>query len=137
MGRAIPRGLSIHVRRSAFMQLNEYVTLGRSGLRVSPLSLGTMTFGNDRWGSHDEESRKIFDRFVELGGNVIDTADGYAEGKSEEVVGRFVKEGSLHERLVIATKFTFNPQEGNPNSGGNGRKNIYRALEGSLRRLQV
>ena len=119
------------------MQLNEYVTLGRSGLRVSPLSLGTMTFGNDRWGSQDEESRKIFDRYVELGGNVLDTADGYAEGKSEEVVGRFVKERNLHDRMVIATKFTFNAQEGNPNAGGNGRKNIYRALEGSLRRLNV
>lgn len=119
------------------MQLNEYVTLGRSGLRVSPLALGTMTFGNDRWGSADAESKKIFDRYVEAGGNFIDVADVYAEGKSEEVVGRFVAEGNLHDRLVIATKFSFNPQEGNPNSGGNGRKNIYRALEGSLRRLKL
>jgi len=119
------------------MQLNEYVTLGRSGLRVSPLSLGTMTFGNDRWGSDDAESKKIFDTYLEKGGNFIDTADGYAEGKSEEVVGRFVAEGKLHDRLVIATKFTFNAQEGNPNAGGNGRKNIYRALEGSLRRLKL
>jgi aryl-alcohol dehydrogenase-like predicted oxidoreductase len=119
------------------MQLNEYVTLGRSGLRVSPLALGTMTFGNDRWGSSDAEGKRIFDRFVEAGGNFIDVADVYAEGKSEEVVGRFVAEGNLHDRLVVATKFTFNPQEGNPNSGGNGRKNIYRALEGSLRRLKM
>jgi aryl-alcohol dehydrogenase-like predicted oxidoreductase len=119
------------------MQLNEYVTLGRSGLRVSPFALGTMTFGNDRWGSDDAESKRIFDRYVEHGGNFVDVADGYADGKSEEVLGRFVAEGNLHDRLVIATKFTFNPQEGNPNSGGNGRKNIYRALEGSLRRLQM
>lgn len=119
------------------MQLNEYVTLGRSGLRVSPLALGTMTFGNDRWGSNDAEAKRIFDRFVEAGGNFLDVADVYAEGKSEEVVGRFVSEGNLHDRLVVATKFTFNPQEGNPNSGGNGRKNIYRALEGSLRRLKM
>ena len=119
------------------MQLNDYITLGRSGLRVSPLSLGTMTFGNDRWGSQDDESQKIFDRYVELGGNVLDTADGYAEGKSEEVVGRFVHERNLHDSLVIATKFSFNAQEGNPNAGGNGRKNIYRALEGSLRRLKL
>ncbi len=119
------------------MQLNEYVTLGRSGLRVSPLALGTMTFGNDRWGSTDAESKRIFDRYVEAGGNLIDVADVYTEGKSEEVVGGFVAEGNLHDRLVIATKFTFNPQEGNPNSGGNGRKNIYRALEGSLRRLKL
>jgi aryl-alcohol dehydrogenase-like predicted oxidoreductase len=119
------------------MQLNEYVTLGRSGLRVSPMALGTMTFGNDRWGSNDAEAQRIFDRFVEDGGNFVDVADVYAEGKSEEVVGRFVADGNLHDRLVIATKFTFNPQEGNPNSGGNGRKNIYRALEGSLRRLKM
>jgi aryl-alcohol dehydrogenase-like predicted oxidoreductase len=119
------------------MQLNEYTTLGRSGLRVSPLALGTMTFGNDRWGSDDAESKRIFDRYVEQGGNFLDCADGYAEGKSEEVLGRFVAEGRLRDRLVIATKFSFNAQEGNPNAGGNGRKNIYRALEGSLRRLSM
>lgn len=119
------------------MQLNEYVTLGRSGLRVSPLALGTMTFGNDRWGSDDAEAKKIFDRYIEQGGNFLDVADVYAEGKSEEVVGRFVAEGRLRDRVAIATKFTFNPQEGNPNAGGNGRKNIYRALEGSFRRLNT
>ncbi len=119
------------------MQLNEYTTLGRSGLRVSPLALGTMTFGNDRWGSDDAESKRIFDRYVEQGGNSLDCADGYAEGKSEEVLGRFVAEGKLRDRLVIATKFSFNAQEGNPNAGGNGRKNIYRALDGSLRRLKT
>jgi aryl-alcohol dehydrogenase-like predicted oxidoreductase len=119
------------------MQLNEYITLGRSGLRVSPLALGTMTFGNDRWGSDEAEAKRIFDRYVQDGGNFIDTADGYAEGRSEQIVGRFVAEDKLRDRLVIATKFTFNAQEGNPNAGGNGRKNIYRALEGSLRRLNM
>ena len=119
------------------MQLNEYTTLGRSGLRVSPLALGTMTFGNDRWGSDDAEAKRIFDRYVEQGGNFLDCADGYADGRSEEVLGRFVAERNLHDRLVIATKFGFNAQEGNPNAGGNGRKNIYRALEGSLRRLKL
>jgi len=119
------------------MQLNEYTTLGRSGLRVSPLALGTMTFGNESWGSEDAESKRIFDRYVEQGGNFIDVADVYADGKSEEVVGRFVADGNLHDRLVIATKFTFNLQTGNPNAGGNGRKNVYRALEGSLRRLKL
>ncbi len=117
------------------MQLNEYVTLGRSGLVVSPFTLGTMTYGNDRWGSSDAESRAIFDRYLERGGNVADTADVYSEGKSEELLGRFIAESGLRDKVVIATKFTFNPQQGNPNSGGNGRKNIYRALEGSLRRL--
>lgn len=119
------------------MNLNEYTTLGRSGLRVSPLALGTMTFGNDRWGSDDAEAKRIFDRYVEQGGNFLDVADGYAEGRSEEVLGRFVAERKLRDRLVIATKFSFNAQEGNPNAGGNGRKNIYRALEGSLRRLNM
>ncbi len=119
------------------MQLNQYITLGRSGLRVSPLALGTMTFGNDRWGSDDAEAKLIFDRYVEQGGNFIDVADVYAEGKSEEVLGRFIAERNLHDRLVVATKFSFNPQEGNPNSGGNGRKNIYRALKGSLQRLKL
>lgn len=117
------------------MLMNEYITLGRSGLRVSPLCLGTMTFGNDRWGSEDMESRAIYDRYLEVGGNFLDTADGYAVGKSEELLGRFVAESKLRDKLVIATKFTFNTEEGNPNTGGNGRKNIYRALEGSLKRL--
>lgn len=119
------------------MQLNEYVTLGRSGLRVSPLCLGTMTFGNDRWGSDDAEAKRIFHHYVEHGGNFVDVADVYESGNSETVLGRFIAEGNLHDKLVVATKFTFNAQEGNPNTGGNGRKNIYRALEGSLQRLKL
>jgi aryl-alcohol dehydrogenase-like predicted oxidoreductase len=119
------------------MQLNEYITLGRSGLRVSPFSLGTMTFGNDRWGSDDAEARRIFNRYVESGGNVLDCADVYSGGKAEEILGSFVSEAGLRDKMVLATKFTFNPQEGNPNSGGNSRKNIYRALESSLRRLKM
>src|ERR1700741_4137095 len=120
------------------MNVKNYVTLGKSGLRVSPLTLGTMTFGTEwGWGSEESAARAIFDRYLAAGGNVLDTADGYTNGKSEEVVGRFVVEKNLHDRLVIATKFTFNAQEGNPNAGGNGRKNIYRALEGSLRRLKT
>jgi aryl-alcohol dehydrogenase-like predicted oxidoreductase len=114
---------------------NQYVTLGRSGLIVSPFCLGTMTFGNYRWGSSDEESRRIFDRYIDSGGNFLDCADGYAEGKSEEVLGGFIAGSKLRDQVVLATKFTFAAQEGNPNSGGNGRKNACRALEGSLRRL--
>jgi len=118
------------------MKLDDYVTLGRSGLRVSPLCFGTMTFGTDwGWGSDEAECRGMFDKFVEAGGNFIDTADGYTGGKSEELVGKFTAERKLRDRLVIATKFTFNTDPGNPNGGGNGRKNIHRALEGSLRRL--
>jgi len=120
------------------MNLSDYVTLGRSGLRVSPLCLGTMTFGTE-WGFGAEEniSKQIFDRYLELGGNFIDTADGYTAGHSEELVGKFVAEGKLRDRAVIATKFTFGAEPGNPNAGGNGRKNVYRALEGSLRRLRT
>jgi aryl-alcohol dehydrogenase-like predicted oxidoreductase len=116
-------------------QIASYVTLGRSGLKVSPLCLGSMTFGNYRWGSEDAEARAIFERFFDAGGNFIDTADGYANGKSEELVGVFIRDMNLRDRAVLATKFTFNLTEGNPNSGGNGRKNIYRALEASLKRL--
>ena len=113
----------------------EYATLGRSGLIVSPFCLGTMTFGNDRWGSSDAEARQIFDRYIDNGGNFLDTADVYSDGRGEVVLGRFIADLKLRDRIVLATKFTFNPEPGNPNAGGNGRKNIYRALEGSLRRL--
>jgi aryl-alcohol dehydrogenase-like predicted oxidoreductase len=120
------------------MKLNEYVTLGRTGLRVSPLCLGTMTFGTE-WGFGSDEAtvRPIFEKYLDLGGNFVDTADGYTNGKSEELVGKFMKETKSRDRVVLATKFTFNGQAGNPNAGGNGRKNIYRALDGSLRRLQT
>lgn len=118
--------------------LDSYVTLGRSGLRVSPLCLGTMTFGNEwGWGSEEEVARTVFDNYIEAGGNFIDTANVYTEGHSEELVGKFIADRGLRERLVLATKFTFNPEAGNPNAGGNGRKNIYRAIEDSLRRLKT
>lgn len=120
------------------MEMNQYITLGRSGLRVSPLCLGTMTFGTEwGWGSEEDVARSVFDRYVEAGGNFVDTADGYTGGKSEEMVGQFIADRKLRDRVVLATKFTFNAEPGNPNAGGNGRKNIYRALEGSLRRLQT
>src|SRR5213594_3999991 len=118
--------------------LNDYVTLGRSGLRVSPLCLGTMTFGNEwGWGSEEEKAREVFDRYIEAGGNFIDTADFYTEGHSEELLGKFISERGVRDRVVLATKFTLNTEPGNPNAGGNGRKNVYRAVEGSLRRLQT
>jgi aryl-alcohol dehydrogenase-like predicted oxidoreductase len=120
------------------MSLQDYVTLGRSGLRVSPLSLGTMTFGTEwGWGSEEAQARQIFDRYVDQGGNFVDTANLYTGGKSEQMVGKFVSEKKLRDRIVLATKFTFNTEQGNPNTGGNGRKNIYQALEASLRRLQT
>ncbi len=119
------------------MTLTDVRTLGRSGLLVSPLCLGTMTFGNPRWGSEDAEAKSIFDAYVGAGGNFIDTADVYVKGVSEELVGRYIAEGKLRDKLVLATKFTFNAEAGNPNAGGNGRKNMHRALDGSLKRLQT
>jgi len=120
------------------MRTNEYTTLGRSGLRVSPLCLGTMTFGTEwGWGAEENVSRQLLECYLDAGGNFIDTADGYTSGKSEEMLGKFIHQQSLRDRIVLATKFTFNADPANPNAGGNGRKNIYRALEGSLRRLQT
>ena len=122
------------------MSIDQYYTLGRSGLRVSRLALGTMTFGTDwGWGSEEKEARAIFDRYLEAGGNFLDTADGYTGGNSERMLGKFVRESGSRDRVVIATKFTFNDASAggrpNPNSGGNQRKNILRAVEGSLKRL--
>ncbi len=113
-----------------------YHLLGRSGLRVSPLCLGAMTFGND-WGFGNEEdvARQVFDRYLEAGGNFIDTADMYNNGNSEKMLGRFMKDAGVRDRLVIATKFAFNMRPSDPNAGGNGRKHIMEAVEGSLRRL--
>ncbi len=119
------------------MSLTDFRTLGRSGLIISPMALGTMTFGTAGWGSADDVSRAIFNTYVDAGGNFIDTADVYAGGRSEELVGDFVARRQLRDQLVLATKFGFGAQRGNPNAGGNGRKQIYRALEGSLRRLQT
>src|SRR5258708_15261973 len=120
------------------MKLNEYVTLGRSGLRVSPFCLGTMTFGTDwGWGADEGISQTIFSRYLEEGGNFVDTADMYTNGRSEELVGKFIKDANVRDQVVLATKFTFNAQPGNPNAGGNGRKNTYRAIEGSRGRLQT
>jgi len=118
------------------MKLDAYVTLGRSGLKVSPLCLGTMTFGTDwGWGTDEAGAGALLDRFVAAGGNFVDTADLYLGGQSEEILGRLVRDRGLRDRLVVATKFGFSAQPGNPNAGGTGRKNLRRALEGSLRRL--
>jgi aryl-alcohol dehydrogenase-like predicted oxidoreductase len=79
----------------------------------------------------------MLDTYVQSGGNFLDTADLYTGGKSEEICGRLIRDHNLRDHLVVATNYTFNAQPGNPNAGGNGRKNLYRALEGSLRRLQT
>lgn len=118
------------------MGLTDYRTLGRSGLVVSPLALGTMTFGTARWGSGEDISRAVFDAYVDAGGNFIDTADVYSSGRCEEMVGRFVAERGLRDRVVLATKAGFAVGQG-PHTGGNGAKHIYSALAGSLGRLQT
>ena len=117
------------------MPLTDYRTLGRSGLIVSPMGLGTMTFAAPRWGSPDETSEAIFNAYVDAGGNFFDSADTYAKGRSEELLGEYVAKRRLRDQVVLATKFTWNAVPGVPTTSGNGRKNIYRALEGSLRRL--
>jgi aryl-alcohol dehydrogenase-like predicted oxidoreductase len=121
------------------MPLDHYVTLGRSGLRVSPMCLGAMTFGEDLgWGSSVEESQQIIDRYVELGGNFIDTANFYTKSHSEKIIGDHVgRHPAKRDRLVIATKFSGNLYPGDPNGGGSGRKSIVSACENSLRRLQT
>jgi aryl-alcohol dehydrogenase-like predicted oxidoreductase len=121
------------------MPLDHYVTLGRSGLRVSPFCLGAMTFGEDLgWGTSVKESEAILDRFVELGGNFIDTANLYTKGHSEKIIGDHLgRHKDKRDRLVIATKFSANMYPGDPNGGGSNRKSIIAACEHSLRRLQT
>lgn len=110
-----------------------YKLFGRSGLRVSELSLGAMTFGNDwGWGAEESESRAMFDAFANAGGNFIDTAHVYTDGNSERMVGEFIKADRDH--FVVATKYT--PANGNDlNKAGNSRRNMMRCVEESLRRL--
>jgi aryl-alcohol dehydrogenase-like predicted oxidoreductase len=112
--------------------LDSYRLLGRSGLRVSPLALGTMTFG---WGADQDAARAIFDAYVVRGGNFVDTANGYANGTAEEMVGEFAE--SRREELVIATKYSMPMRSGDPNSGGNSRKSMVRSVEDSLKRLRT
>jgi aryl-alcohol dehydrogenase-like predicted oxidoreductase len=107
-------------------------TLGRTGLKVSPIALGAMTFG---WGADWETSRRLFDTYRAAGGNFVDTADSYGGGQSEEWLGELL--AGIRDEIVLATKFSFNSQPGNPNAGGNGRKNIRRALDASLKRLRT
>ncbi|WP_068078322.1 aldo/keto reductase [Novosphingobium lentum] len=116
------------------LSLDSYRLLGRSGLRVSPLSLGTMTFG-ETWGAPEDESRRIFDAYVDRGGNFIDTAGYYAQGRSEELTGKFA--AAKRDRLVLSTKYSLAVGPGDPNRAGNGRKSMIGAVEDSLKRLQT
>nr|WP_176331608.1 aldo/keto reductase [Burkholderia vietnamiensis] len=116
--------------------LDHYRLLGRSGLRVSPLALGTMTFGSDwGWGSDEAEAKRIFDAYVDQGGNFVDTAVNYTNGSSEKILGGLIK--NKRDRIVLSTKFTMAREPGNPNSGGNHRFNFVRSVEASLRQLNT
>jgi aryl-alcohol dehydrogenase-like predicted oxidoreductase len=121
------------------MSLNSFLTLGRSGLRVSPFCLGTMTFGEDSgWGSNPAESESILSEYLQRGGNFIDTANIYTNGHSENIIGNyFAQRKGLRDRVVIGTKFYSSLFDGDPNGGGAGRKALMQQCEGSLRRLQT
>jgi aryl-alcohol dehydrogenase-like predicted oxidoreductase len=121
------------------MPLNHYVTLGRSGLRVSPFCLGAMTFGEEwGFGSDERVSTQVIDYYLEQGGNFIDTANLYTKGHSERILGDYFKRHSgKRDRIVLATKFSANMFPGDPNGGGANRKSIIAACEASLERLQT
>ncbi|MFD4195765.1 aldo/keto reductase [Amycolatopsis thermoflava] len=118
------------------LTLDTYRLLGRSGLRVSPLALGTATFGTEwGWGAEPDDARKLFDTYVERGGNFIDTAGTYTDGSSERLLGEFTR--GNRESLVLATKYTTLSRPGDPNSGGPHRKSMFTSVETSLRRLNT
>jgi aryl-alcohol dehydrogenase-like predicted oxidoreductase len=121
------------------MSLTSYVTLGRSGLRVSPFTLGTMTFGEDLgWGASAEESARMLTAYLDQGGNSVDTANVYTNGHSEVIIGQYLAgHPGLRDRIVLGTKFFWNLRLGDPNGGGPGRKAVIQQLENSLRRLQT
>lgn len=121
---------------AAPIALDHYRLLGRSGLRVSPCALGTMTFGTEwGWGSEQDEARKVFDLYVERGGNFIDTASMHTNGSSERMVGEFARD--RRDRPVIATKYTMTSDPSDPNAGGNHRKSMMRSVHASLDRLRT
>ena len=120
------------------LKLDDYRLLGRSGLRVSPLCLGTMTFGvgAGAWGSSDEEAAQLVDLYVERGGNFIDTANFYGQlGQSEVVLGRAL--AGRRNKLVISTKYSLTTSPGDPNASGNHRKNMVHSVEASLKRMKT
>jgi aryl-alcohol dehydrogenase-like predicted oxidoreductase len=121
------------------MSLTSYQTLGRSGLRVSPFTLGTMTFGEDLgWGASPEESEKILSAYLDQGGNSVDTANVYTNGHAEVIIGDYLQSRpGVRDQIVLGTKFFWNLRPGDPNGGGPGRKAIIQQLENSLRRLRT
>ena len=121
------------------MPLDHYITLGHSGLRVSPMCLGTMTFGEDwGWGASEADCQRMLDRYFALGGNFVDTANLYTLGHAEKIIGdHLAQDPAQRQRTVLATKFFASMNPGDPNAGGAGRKNIMAACDASLRRLRT
>ncbi|MDY6996867.1 MAG: aldo/keto reductase [Actinomycetota bacterium] len=122
------------------MSLDHYRTLGRSGLRVSPLALGAMTFGEDAGGAGAsvDVSEDILTGYLDRGGNFVDTANFYTNGHSEKILGDyFAARPGMRDRTILATKFFTNMSPGDPNGGGAGRRSIISQLEQSLRRLRT
>jgi aryl-alcohol dehydrogenase-like predicted oxidoreductase len=118
------------------IELVKYRLFGGSGLRVSELFLGTMTFGEEwGWGAPPEECRRMVDAYAEAGGNVVDTAVNYTDGASERIVGELL--GSQRDHFVVSTKFTLSTDPDDPNASGSHRKNLARSLELSLQRLRT
>ena len=114
----------------------KYRLLGKSGLRVTELCLGTMTFGTEwGWGSDHQASKEVFDAYCNAGGNFIDTANRYTEGTSETWLGEFIHADRDH--FVLATKYSLKDRNGDPNFSGNHRKNLYRSVTDSLKRLNT
>jgi aryl-alcohol dehydrogenase-like predicted oxidoreductase len=114
-----------------------YKILGRSGLKVSELCLGTMGFGTEAgWGADKETSFDIMDAYAEAGGNFLDTANVYKLGTSEKIIGEYLTNHDRHQ-FVVATKYTLKDNTTNPNASGNNRKNMMRSVEESLKRLQT
>lgn len=114
----------------------KYRLFGRSGLRVSELCLGTMTFGEEfRWGNNKDESQKVFDTFLEAGGNFIDTANYYTKGTSERLLGEFI--GKVRDKVILATKYSLSTDPTDPNAQGNHKKNMVQSLNHSLERLKT
>lgn len=111
----------------------KYRLMGNSGLRVSELALGAMTFGTKEWGVEKAESRRVYDGFREAGGNFIDTANVYSEGRSESFLGEFMQ--GERERIVLATKYTGQTRGRDVNAAGNNRKNMMDSVHASLKRL--
>jgi aryl-alcohol dehydrogenase-like predicted oxidoreductase len=114
----------------------KYHLLGKSGLRVSELGLGAMSFGTEwGWGTEKNEARKMLDLYIDNGGNFVDTANVYTNGSSEKILGEFL--GEKRQQIVLSTKYTMNTHPGDANGGGNHRKSMVRSVETSLQRLKT